>query len=208
MHGVLTVLAVATLVGQLPPPPPPPQPRTEEADAPWVHVTLKALPGVRLGRIPTASRDISIARYMWLDERPTWECEAPCNKRIRRADDTFVVGAADMADSETFSLVGADAMVVEVHSGSRALKVLGVLSTVFGAIGLGAGIILTIAAATLSGGTYVSPVLAPGLVGIGLGAVLMVGGIISINLSKTRVDVSVAPGPGAPATTVATFWRD
>jgi hypothetical protein len=146
-----------------------------------VHVTLTGAEGVRLGRLPTRSENVSMARYIFAGDRPQRICTAPCGVLIGRGDDDFLIEGDGVPDSETFNLNRAARVTIDVRTGTRALKPIGILSIVFGSIGIGVGGIVALAGYGVhSDGPFLG-----GLAVLATGAVLLVGGIISIVFSRT-----------------------
>lgn len=169
-----------------PPPPPPPESSTADpsplhAGPPWVHVTLRAPDGVRLGRLPTRSENVSMARYMFAGDRPQRVCTSPCGVLIGRGDDDFLVEGEGIPDSATFHLDRAPRVTIDVRTGTAALKPVGILSIVFGSIGIVTGGIATL----IGYAARADNVFVGGAAVLGTGAVLLVGGIVAIVFSRT-----------------------
>ena len=157
---------------------------------------------VRLVRLPTPGR------YRAPDadpQVPTWECSAPCDMLIARADETFVVRGPGISDSETFTLYtsGGAPATIDVRAGSTALRPWGLVST-----GVGIGSFVLGGLVALFAGLIYAPAndpwIAGGFVGMGVGAILFVGGLVSVRFGTTRVEVKFGAAPqvsGARMTT-------
>jgi hypothetical protein len=146
-----------------------------------VNVTLRGAEGVRLGRLPTRSENVSMARYIFGGDRPQRVCTSPCGVLIGRGDDDFLIEGDDVPDSDTFHLDRSPRVTIEVRTGVRALKPVGILSVVFGSIGVAVGGIVALAGY----GVQSSDVFVGGAAVLVTGALLLVGGIISIVFSRT-----------------------
>jgi hypothetical protein len=146
-----------------------------------VNVTLQGAEGVRLGRLPTRSENVSMARYVWGGDRPQRVCTSPCGVLIGRGDDDFLIEGDGIPDSQTFHLDRSPRVTIDVRAGVPALKPLGVLSIVFGSIGIAVGGIVALAGY----GVQSDGVFTGGLAVLGTGVVLLAGGIISIIFSRT-----------------------
>ena len=105
------------------------------------------------------------------------ECRAPCNEVIQRADDRFFIGGSGV--TMTSEIILADhqqkngRVDLKVKAGGAGGHLLGIMSTVWGLIGLGAGLPLM----AVGGGSQVGGLLLGGIISSVAGAALTAIGI-------------------------------
>lgn len=193
--------------GQQAPPPAQPPPLRErphgEGDV-FVHLEADQ-PQVRLIRLGGTLSAGNASLRFFADE-----CQAPCDAFIARPHDQFYVEAPEMASSEAFTLAGHSAATVVVHGVKRGPFAAGV------GLVAGGGLAFVVGAATMLTGLGDAAGMGVGLdvyaqrkpavlviagVGGGVGAALIIAGIVLLARPGTAVEVKdvVVPEKVLPA---------
>ena len=195
------------------PPLVPDRPLDPVQDGPLIRVHLEpGNTGLLVGRIPSRSGERGggeLAAFVFLGQRKPFECLAPCDKVLRRADDLFYVSRgldSDMPESSEFSLSGHGSDVtLKVREGSYTRRTLGIIGTVGGGgatvVGLAIGVLAGLTGGFYSsyGGPYGSgqarALTAAGFVVSGVGLTALAAGVILLVTGSTRVDVEFGASP-------------